>query len=231
LDSIEDGSGRVMADRTLAYLRAAFHWQQSRDDNFVSPIIRGMARTTTKELARKRILNDDEIRSVWRSTQQGTFGALIRFLLLTAARRDEARVMTWQEIKGSDWILPATRNKTKTELIRPLSKAVRDLLDTLPRKSDYVFAGRNGAFRGHSRGKTRLDTDSGVTGWRIHDLRRTARSLMSRAGVSKDHAEIAIGHVQPVIVETYDQYEYDEEKRAAFEKLAKLIRTIVEANQ
>ena len=100
---------------------------------------------------RKGILSDDELRAVWKATtERGTFGALIRFLLLTAARRDEARMMPWQEIKGSDWYLPARRNwKTKLELIRPLSKAARDVLNTQPRKSAYVFAGRNGAISNH----------------------------------------------------------------------------------
>ena len=104
---------------------------------------------------------------------------------------------------------------------------MRDLLDTLPRESDYVFAGRNGAIHGHSRSKTRLDKDSGVTGWVIHDLRRTARSLMSRAGVSSDIAELCLGHVLPGIRATYDRHSYMDEKREAFGKLAALVRTIV----
>jgi integrase len=126
MDTIEDGSGPVAADRTLAYLRRAFHWQQSRDDDFLSPIIRGMERTSTKELARDRFLTDDEIIAVWKATGNDTFGAHIRFLLLTGARRDEARLMTWDEIDGADWTLPAARNKVKVELVRPLSKARRD---------------------------------------------------------------------------------------------------------
>jgi integrase len=227
LDSIEDSSGRVMADRTLDYLRGCFNWQQSRDDNFLSPIIRSMARTTTKELARDRTLTDDEIRAVWKATEHGAFGALIRFLLLTAARRDEARMMTWQEINGSDWALPAMRNKVAAELVRPLSKAARDVLDTLPRKSDYAFAGRNGAINSRAKSKERLDRESGVTGWRIHDLRRTARSLMSRAGVPSDHAELCLGHVLPGIRATYDRHSYADEKRQAFEALAALVADIV----
>ena len=230
LDTIEDDSGGVMADRTLAYLRAAFHWQQGRDDNFISPIIRGMTRTSTKERARDRTLTDDEIKAVWKATAEGTFGALIRFLLLTAARRDEARMMTWTEIKGSDWTLPAVRNKTKTELIRPLSKTACDVLATLPRTSDYVFAGRKGAFRGHGWSKTQLDKASGVTNWIIHDLRRTARSLMSRAGVQSDVAELCLGHALPGIRATYDRHSYADEKREAFEKLAKLVRTITSSH-
>jgi integrase len=101
--------------------------------------------------------------------------------------------MTWVEIDGTDWVLPATRNKTRVELVRPLSKAACDLLDKLPRDSAYVFAGRRNAINSESRSKRRLDLDSGVTGWRLHDLRRTARSLMSRAGVPSDHAERCLG--------------------------------------
>ena len=65
--------------------------------------------------------------------------------------------------------------------------------------------------------------------WTIHDLRRTARSLMSRAGVPTDHAERCLGHVMPGIRGVYDRYEYLEEKREAFDKLAVLIRRVVTA--
>ena len=84
-DHIDDSSGPVMADRTLAYLRKSFHWQQARDQNFLSPIVTGMTRTSTKERARSRTLTDDELRAIWKATEgQGAFQALIRFLLLTA---------------------------------------------------------------------------------------------------------------------------------------------------
>ena len=130
--------------------------------------------------------------------------------------------MTWQEIKGSDWYLPARRNwKTKLELIRPLSKAARDVLNTQPRKSrPYVFSRAAMSCDQQpwwTQGKV-LDKDSGVTGWRLHDLRRTARSLMSRAGVSSDHAELCLGHVLPGIRATYDIHPYLDEKARRIRK-------------
>ena len=63
--------------------------------------------------------------------------------------------------------------------------------------------------------------------WTLHDLRRTARSLMSRAKVPTDHAERALGHVMGGVRETYDRYEYLDEKRAAFEALAALVSRIL----
>ena len=63
--------------------------------------------------------------------------------------------------------------------------------------------------------------------WRLHDLRRTARSLMSRAKVPKDHAERVIGHVIGGVRETYDRYEYLDEKRDVFAALAALVSRIL----
>ena len=66
LDRIEDNNGPVMADHVLSLLRVVMHWHAKRDDDFRSPIVRGMNRTRVKERARERILADDELRIVWR---------------------------------------------------------------------------------------------------------------------------------------------------------------------
>ena len=67
-----------------------------------------------------------------------------------------------------------------------------------------------------------------MTGWTLHDLRRTARSLMSRAGVPSEHAERCLGHVLRGVEGTYNRYDYYEEKKLAFEKLATLIARITD---
>lgn len=66
-----------------------------------------------------------------------------------------------------------------------------------------------------------------MTRWTLHDLRRTGRTLMSRAGIADDHAERAMGHVIAGVRGTYDRYEYLEEKRKAFEALAGLVGLIL----
>src|SRR5262249_31986885 len=153
-------------------------------DDFRSPIIRGMRRTKPQERARTRILSDDELRSVWAAagSARGAFPKMVRFLLLTAARRCEASNMTWDEIRGNDWTLPASRNKTKQDFIRPLSRAAQDVLAGLPRfvNSPYVFTTDGSCpITGFTVFKERFDEACGVTGWTIHDLRRTARTLLS----------------------------------------------------
>lgn len=231
-DGIEDSSGPVMADRTLAYLRKCFNWQQARDQNFLSPIVKGMARTSTKERARSRTLTDGELQAIWKATAgEGAFDRLIRFLLLTGARRTEGSAMTWGEIHGADWTLPAARNKTKVDLVRPLSKAAQAVLPK--RRGGFVFSTDNGktSFSGYSKAKAKLDRESGVKGWTPHDLRRTARTLMSRAGMSSDHAELCLGHVLTGVRGTYDRHAYYQEKAQAFERLAEQIKAIVDAQR
>jgi integrase len=154
--------------------------------------------------------------------------------LLTSARRAEAAALKWSEIDGDDWILPAARNKTKVDLVRPLSKAAQAILAERPRIAGcpYVFSnGGRTALAGFSRLKQKFDAACGVTGWTIHDLRRCSRSLLSRAGVSPDHAERCLGHVIGGVRETYDRHAYHTEKLQAFEALAAQIERIVNPPQ
>jgi integrase len=221
LDRIEDENGPVMADMTLATVRKIMNWHASRSDEFRSPIVRGMNRTKSAERARKRILSDEEIRKVWNA--QGALGPMARFLLLTAARRTEAAEMTWAEIEGTEWTLPAERNKTKLDLVRPLSAAAMAILAE-QQKATGPFVFRKGSL---SDLKRTFDKACGVSGWTIHDLRRTARSLMSRAGVQSDHAERCLGHVIGGVRGVYDRHEYRDEKARAFEMLASQIERII----
>jgi integrase len=236
LDEIQDQRGPVMADRALAVVRRIMNWHASRTDDFRSPIVRGMARTKPRERARERILTDDELRAVWRTAESSDapFGRFCQLILLTGARRTEAAAMTWTEISDCDWVLPAGRNKTKVELVRPLSEPARLVLVTVKagagdKKPGFVFSSDGGArpLGGFSKSKRAFDTACGVEGWTLHDLRRSARSLMSRGGVPSDHAERCLGHVIGGVRATYDRHEYHTEKKRAFDALANQIDRIL----
>ena len=210
LDEIEDRNGAVMADRVLAVVRRILAWHAVRVDDFRSPIVRGMARTKPKERARERVLDDDEIRAVWNAAKgAGRFGLFVRFILLTAARRTEAAAMPWAEVNDGVWVLPPERNKTKTELTRPLARAALALLEEIARgRSVRRSASAITRLAASANSRAALDEASGTADWTLHDLRRTARSLMSRAGVRPDVAELALGHVIAGVRGTYDRHEY-----------------------
>jgi integrase len=236
LDAIEDERGPVAAEKALAFLRRVFNWYALRSDDFRSPIVRGMSRTKPSERARARILTDDELRTVWRTSEgQGAFGRLVRFLLLTGARRTEAAGMPWAELDGADWMLSGARNKTKVDHLRPLPKDALDVLGPRPDGAEFVFSTDGGATPISGYSKLKAEFDKAVTAqagaplpnWTLHDLRRTARSLMSRcANVPSDHAERVLGHVIGGVRATYDRHSYYAEKRDALEKLARLLNFI-----
>jgi integrase len=111
-----------------------------------------------------------------------------------------------------------------------LPKAALDIIEAQPRfvGNPFVFAGKDGhALRRNSDAKSKLDGKCGVADWRLHDLRRTARSLMSRAGVQSEHAERVLGHAIKGVEGIYNRHSYDAEKTDALRKLAGLIERIV----
>jgi integrase len=192
LDDIEAGKfktkdgrklgGPVMADHVLAALRKLMNWHATKRSTFNSPIVVGMARTSPKKRARKRILTDDEIRALWavldewdieatkaarKAGQKGeaadVFGALVRNLLVTAQRREEVAGMKHAELEGPLWTIPADRHKTGEEAgakLVPLPKTALATIAKVPKVdgSDLVFT-TNGEepFSGFSKAKRQLD--------------------------------------------------------------------------
>jgi integrase len=124
-------------------------------------------------------------------------------------------------------VIPGVRYKTGKDHLIPLSGAARELLGD---GEERLFAVRPGSIWNY---KDVLSRKAGIDAgsWTLHDLRRTARSLMSRAGVSADVAERCLGHTLGTIRGTYDRHAYADEKRLAYEKLAALIAQIVEPRE
>ena len=232
LDHIEDNHGQRTADVVLSVLRRIFGWHALRSETFNSPIIAGMGRYSYAQHARHRTLSDDELRKVWHAAGEfPVYGALIKFLLLSAARRAEAAEMTESELDAEGtWELPAVRSKTGEPIVRPLSQAARDVLAGVPRIADcpfYFSLDGQRPFGTFSHWKRRFDAKCGVANWTVHDLRRVSRSLLSRAGVNADHAERVLGHRIGGVRSTYDRHEFFEEKKFALEALAAQIERIV----
>jgi integrase len=241
LDTIEDESGPRMATLALAYLRRVMNWHATRADDFRSPIVKGMGRGVATK--RDRVLTDDELRAFWMASiaWDHPFSHMLRFILLTATRRDEAADMRWAEVAGELWTIPAARYKTNIDFEIPLSQAALDALAGLTKvgRKGFAFTTNGDApIGGYSKFKAKFDelllaelqrmaaergddpAKASLARWTIHDLRRTARSLMTQAGIEPDHAERALGHAIAGVRGVYDRHHYRDEKRAAFAALA-----------
>jgi hypothetical protein len=129
----------------------------------------------------------------------------------------------------------------------PLSTMARQIIEAVPimdadKVEDYVFT-INGVepLKGWSRFKRQLDdrmlalmkqqakdpSAVELKPWQQRDLRRTAKTLMARAGVERHISEHCLAHAMPIIEGTYDRYDYLTEKRDAFERLAAMVGRIV----
>ena len=172
---------------------------------------------------------------MWKAAEaNGTFGAFVRVALLTAQRKEKVASMRWEDIDGSVWHVPIEKREKGNAGDLELPQIAIDIINAQPRfvSNPYVFAGRGvGHFSGFSEAKKAFDAKlPPMPRWVIHDLRRTARSLMSRAGVRPDIAERTLGHAIKGVEGVYDRHSYREEKAHALKALAGLIDRIVNAD-
>ena len=230
LDHIEDAHGARQADTCLTIIRSLANWFGTRSDDYVAPIARNMRRSTSRP--RERILNDNEIRILWRVAEEsGAFGAALQLALLTAQRKAKLLHMRWSDIADGVWTVPTERREKGAggELVLP--KLALAILRRLPRVhgSDLVFAPASGVAKNssHAMIKIRAALPNGFPQFTIHDLRRTARSLMSKAGCNSEHCERVLGHVVPGVEGICDRHPYRDEKRIVLAKLAAVIEQII----
>ena len=102
-----------------------------------------------------------------------------------------------------------------------LSKASMGLLMRADKHSPFVFSVLGaGPFNEFSRAKRQLDQLSGVTGWRLHDLRRTCVSGMARLGIAPHIADKILNHQSGTIsgvAAVYQRHEFLTQRREALE--------------
>jgi integrase len=220
--------GIIAANRLIAYLGPVMRWAAEEDlitANFVGAVRR------SPEQERTRKLTDAEIVAVWRAcTELGngdvaqSYGRMVRFLLITAQRRDEAASLRYGHILNGTW--RQTENKSDRPHSIPLPSLALELVGQGEARA-LVFAGRFGKFSGYSKLKAALDEASGVTGWALHDLRRTAASRMQALRVPNHVVELILNHALPGIGGVYLQAELEDQKAEALASWATALSRLV----
>src|SRR5262249_24106837 len=234
-DAVEDKHGPWVADTVLVELSSLAHWYATRSDSYQPPFVRGMRRVDSRQRKRTRLLSDDEIRAIWQAAEQGgTYGAMVRMALLTGQRREKIANMRWADISSDGvWSIPRESEREKgTASSLQLPKMALAVIQAQPRfaSSPCVFASarRNGPVSGFAALKADFDKKlPSMPPWVFHDLRRCSRSLMTRAGVRVDVAEVVLGHLLRGVEGVYDVYPREPEKADALRRLAALIEEIV----
>jgi integrase len=183
------------------------------------------------EQKRSRKLSHKEIAAIWRACDQlngnpaaRSFARLVKFLLVTAQRRDEGASLRHRDITDGVW--QQQDNKAGRPHKLGLPKLALSLVGN-GEPDELVFAGRSGKLSGFSKLKDQLDELSGVSDWRLHDLRRTAASGMQETGVPNHIVQAVLNHAIPGVGAVYLHARLEQEKTEALQAWATVLTRIV----
>ncbi len=220
------------SNRNRSVLHAVFAWGISNDWLESNPVI-GLRKE--KEFSRERVLTPDEIRAIWGALalERPLIAAFVKLLFYTGVRRSEALTAQWKDVSSEEklWRQPRTATKSVRPHDVPLSEPAVQLLESVRLWTghlEHVFAGpTKRPISATSKLKARLDDNAGVTGWRIHDIRRTVASNLPALGVRKDVVAEVLGHSLGGVTSVYERYSYLPEKRDALDRWAEHLHGLV----
>jgi integrase len=163
----------------------------------------------------------------------GPYSGIVELLALTGQRREEVARLQWEELDlvRRLWTLPKSRTKNAKAHLVHLSEQAMAVLKRAGQRGPYVLSllGTK-PFQEFSRAKCRLDQLSGVTGWRLHDLRRTCVSGMGRLGVAPHVADKILNHQAGTIsgvAAVYQRHDFLAERKDALERWGAHVRKIL----
>jgi integrase len=208
-------------NHALQNAKTFFTWAQKRRYITDNPTI---GFSPHKLPNRARVLTDAELKSIWEATAEPTIhNTIVRLLILTGQRKGEiaALIPAYHSHNQQTICLPSEVTKNGREHTFPVGPLVRSLLPTTP-TSGFLFPARgktSSHFNGWSKSKAALDKACGVTKWRLHDLRRTFRTLHGKLKTPPHIAERLVNHIsaQTDVEIIYDQYKYLPEMREAMD--------------
>jgi integrase len=224
VSAIERRGAPVAANKALKSIKMFLRWSVGRAILDQSPA-EGVP-TPTKEVARDRVLSDDELARVILAAREidDRYGGIVELLALTGQRREEVARLAWEELDLGRrvWTIPKERTKNAKPHVVHLSDEALAVLERRQKQGAHVFALHGGKpFQEFSFAKRKLDAVSGVTGWRLHDLRRTCVSGMARLGVAPHVADKVLNHQSGTIsgvAAVYQRHEFLRERKDALER-------------
>jgi integrase len=236
LAEIEKRSGPATRNRARASLSAYFTWLAREGYIDVNPVT--YTNLAAETGARDRVPSDDELRTIWLALDDDHYGAILKLLMLTGARRNEIADLTWDEVDPDEAIITLSpkRTKNKREHIVVLSEPALAILQAQPRRialdgtpRKHVFGIGSSGFQGWTVSRRRLDAriaeanhGKALEQWTPHDFRRSlSTALHERFGVPPHVVETVLGHVgghRGGVAGTYNRALYLDERRRALER-------------
>lgn len=188
---------------------------------------------------RNRVLSDNELRDVYmRATECGyPYGSIVQLLILTGQRRGEVAGLRRSWIQDDTIVFPRGFTKNRREHRIPIGQQTMDILKSLPNETDLLFPSRfsdEKPFNGWGRSKRVFDEAIEVSGYTLHDMRRTYSSNLARLGIPIHVTEKLLNHVSGTvsgIAAVYNRHTYMDEMREAVANFDDYITEMLQAAQ
>ena len=170
---------------------------------------------------RERFLSTEEIRRLGEvlahhDADRPQAVAIIRLLLLTGCRKGEIVSLKWRFYREEKLFLPDSKTGPRTVW---LSSAARAILDSLPRKTTWIFPSpRTDGFLSaaavdHVWHRVRAEAD--LSDVRLHDLRHTYASIAMAQGETVLTIGRLLGHRDPATTLKYTHFADSMVRKAA----------------
>ena len=184
---------------------------------------------------RQRVLSETEIKLIWqalpaafkgkeRTGSWDSYVRLIRFLIVTGTRLDEAVSLTYGKILDGVWTQRPEDNKSNRQFKVTLPPLARELVGQGEPRALVFPAWDGGKLNSHAYVKERLDELTGIEDWVFHDFRRSLAShLPERDLASEGDIDLLLNHGRRGVLGVYQRAPREKQKAAALQAWADLV--------
>lgn len=204
--------GKHQATRALMMFRGFLRWCSARpeyrkltdrDAGRGAAIVESLPSNTRRTDA----LEAAQVPGWWTGVEQlsnRTASVYLRAMLLTGARREELAALTWANV-DFQWRKLTIADKVEDTRTIPLTPYLAQLLATLPRTNEFVFAstGKAGRIADTRASHAKALKSASIDDLTIHGLRRSFSLLGEAAGAPAGAIAQVMGHKPSATAEGY----------------------------
>jgi len=241
-DRIVERGGRATAIQVREIISSVYRYANDRGHGLFNPAADIKPSSIAMFKPRERTLSPEEIGIFFRALDDvgamGTMKMALKLVLLTLVRKSEFTYATWAEIdfRNWTWTIPADRMKARRAHVIYLPKQAQDLLVGLQMcagGSEYLVPGRYNFRKPLSNAALNSLIDRTVEAinkdgekiqdFTVHDLRRTASTLLHEADYPSDWIEKAQAHEQKGVRAVYNKAEYARQRAYMLQQWAEMV--------
>lgn len=214
-------------NRTRALMSSIFSLAFERELIDTNPMLRVKKYTEQNQI--ERYLSDDELERLLDVLENyHKYGiknqiivSIVEMLLLTGARKGEVLNLKWTDLDLPKGLWKLNENKSGKPRIIQLNTKTQQIIRTMSRKYDYVFANpvSGKPFNDIRKCFDAILKAANIEKFRIHDLRHNFASMAVNSGYDIYLVQHLLGHASPLTTQRYAHMRQDT-LREASEKLS-----------